>query len=70
LIPDDEHRVNRCSNLKNVEIDNYRVIYAYIYEKWPDRCWQGENICSLFGDEEPELVWKVSEYDIGKCLPV
>lgn len=70
IIPYDEHRVNRCSNLKNVEIDNYRVIYAYIYENWSDWCWQGsQNICRLFEDEDPELVWKVSEYDIGKCLP-
>jgi hypothetical protein len=71
IIPIDEHRINRCSNLKNVEIDNYKVIYAYIYEKWPDWCWQGsENICQFFGDGEPEFIWIASEYNTEKCLPV
>jgi len=71
VIPDNSHYLKRCSKLKDAEIDKYKVVYTYIYEKWPDWCWQGpENICQLFGDGEPEFIWIASEYNTERCLPV
>ena len=68
IIPDNSHYLKRCSNLKNVEIGKYKVVYTYIYENWPDWCWAGPvNLCP---QEKAELIWKVSEYSMGTCLPV
>lgn len=67
VIPDNSHYLNRCSKLKDAEINKYKIVYAYTYDEWPDWCWHGPfNLCS---GEESKLRWRVVEYDTEKCLP-
>ena len=67
VIPDNSHYLERCSKLKDAEIDKYKVVYAYTYDEWPDWCWHGPfNLCST---EESKLRWRVVEYEVENCLP-